>query len=536
MLQRSFEDMGAPLHTVPFCVLDLETTGASAATEAITEIGAVKYVGGQEVGRFQTLVNPGRSVPPMITILTGITQVMLIEAPKIEEAFPTFLEFLGDSVIVGHNVRFDMSFLNAAAIELGYGRLVNQVTDTLGLARRLVRNDVRNLKLGTLAAHFGSPVTPNHRALADAEATAHVFHSLLERVGSLGVTALEDLLTLPTARGSSEYGKIALANDLPRRPGVYFFRDRRGEVFYVGKAKNLRTRVRSYFYGDTRKSVTNMLKELVAVDFAACATELEALVIELRLIHDHKPRYNRKSKPPKSSHWVKLTNESFPRLALVRTLKEDGLMYLGPFRSRRSAETVMHAIWDALPIRRCTGRPGSRSAPCGFAQLGVSACPCDGNETAEAYGAVVADLLRGVNESPALLLQPLRTRMMEHAIAQRYEEAAWMRDRYQALARAMEHRLQWQAMRRAGSIWAEHKNGDHSLISLGRHVGSWRGDTTPLPMHDERATLAVTEVPATVLESEEARLVWKWLSEPAVTITATSEKALLAVAVPPLAA
>ena len=160
-----------------FCVLDLETTGASAATEAITEIGAVKYVGGQEVGRFQTLVNPGREVPPMITILTGITQVMLIEAPKIEEAFPTFLEFLGDSVIVGHNVRFDMSFLNAAAVELGYGRLSNQVTDTLGLARRLVRNEVRNLKLGSLAAHFGSPVTPNHRALADAEATAHVFHS-----------------------------------------------------------------------------------------------------------------------------------------------------------------------------------------------------------------------------------------------------------------------------------------------------------------------------------------------------------------------
>ena len=172
-------------------------------------------------------------------------------------------------------------------------------------------------------------------------------------------------MTLPTARGSSEYGKIALANELPRRPGVYFFRDRRGEVFYVGKAKNLRTRVRSYFYGDTRKSVTNMLKELVSVDFAACATELEALVIELRLIHDHKPRYNRKSKPPKSSHWVKLTNEAFPRLALVRTLKEDGLMYLGPFRSRRAAETVMHAIWDALPIRRCIGRPGSRKAPVG---------------------------------------------------------------------------------------------------------------------------------------------------------------------------
>lgn len=536
MQQRSFDDMGAPLQTVPFCVLDLETTGGSPATEAITEIGAVKYVGGVEVGRFQSLVNPGRAVPPMITILTGITQVMLIEAPKIAEAFPTFLEFLGDAVIVGHNVRFDMSFLNAAAVELGYGRLVNQVTDTLGLARRLVRNDVRNLKLGTLAAHFGSPVTPNHRALADAEATAHVFHSLLERVGTLGVTALEDLLTLPTARGSSEYGKIELANQLPRHPGVYFFRDRRGEVFYVGKAKNLRTRVRSYFYGDTRKSVTNMLKELVEVDYAACATELEAEVTELRLIHNHKPRYNKRSKPPRSSHWVKLTSEQFPRLSLVRTLKEDGLMYLGPFRSRRGAEMVMHAIWDAIPIRRCIGRPGSRVAPCGFAQLGVSACPCDGNETPEVYGAVVSDLIRGINESPTLLLEPLRQRMIDHVGLQRYEEAAWMRDRYQALARAIEHRLQWQAMQRAGNIWAEHHNGDHSLIVHASHASSWRGDETPLPIHASSEEMLVSEVPTSVLAAEEARLIWKWISSPAVTITATSDRALLAVAVPQLAA
>ena len=315
--QRTFEEMGAPLHEVPFCVLDLETTGATAADCEITEIGAVKFLGGEPAGTFQTLVNPGSEIPPFITVLTGITQAMVIEAPAIDEALPSFLEFIGEAVVVGHNIRFDMSFLNAAAVRLGYGKLPNRTIDTLGLGRRLVRSEVRNLKLSTLAAHFQAPSPPTHRALDDAVATAHVFWSLLERAGSLGVTHLDDLLTLPTARGSAHYSKIELTTDLPRKPGVYFFVDRDGSIIYVGKAKNLRTRVRSYFYGDDRKSVAQMLRDLERVDHQVCSTEIEAEVTELRLIGEHRPRYNRRSRPPRSQHWVKLTNERYPRLSMV---------------------------------------------------------------------------------------------------------------------------------------------------------------------------------------------------------------------------
>jgi len=267
--QRTFDDLGAPLVDVPFCVLDLETTGGSAASCEITEIGAVLYRGGQLEGTFQTLVNPGAPIPPFITVLTGITQVMVIEAPRIEEALPSFLEFLGEAVIVGHNVRFDLSFLNAAAERLGYGRLPNQSADTLSLARRLVRTDVHNLKLGTLAAHFRSPVSPTHRALDDARATA----GLLEIAGTIGVTHLDDLMTLPTARGSPHYKKIELTDSLPRRPGVYLFRDRNDDIFYIGKAKNLRTRVRSYFYGDTRRKIETMLRELDRIEHRVCETD-----------------------------------------------------------------------------------------------------------------------------------------------------------------------------------------------------------------------------------------------------------------------
>ena len=523
-VQQSFDDMGAPLREVPFCILDLETTGGSPADCSITEIGAVKYVGGEETGSFQTLVNPGSPIPPYITILTGITQSMVIEAPRIEEALPAFLEFIGDAVIVGHNVRFDLSFLNADSMRLGYGRLPNRSVDTYALARRLIHNEVRNLKLQTLAGYFRSPTVPTHRALEDAKATAWVLHSLLERAGTLGVTALEDLLQLPTARGSAHYGKIRLADALPRRPGVYLFKDRNGGIFYIGKAKNLRTRVRSYFYGDTRRTVASMLKELDTIEHRVCSSELEAEVTELRLIHAHRPRYNRRSKPPKSSHFVKLTREKYPRLSLVRTSREDGLIYLGPYRSRRAAELVMTALWDAIPIRRCSGRPASRGSECGFAQLGVAACPCDGSLDESEYLPIVERLIAGIQRDPQLLLDPLQRKMTELAMQQRFEEAGWVRDRYRALARSLERRRAWQTLSRAGLLWAETVDGEGALIERGRLTFAWSGGERPafFPSDVDLDTPGMP-IPPTVQDAEEAHLIWQWLAASGARLLESSE-------------
>ena len=510
-VQPSFDDLSTPLFDVTFCVLDLETTGGSAASCEITEIGAVSYRGGDLLGTFQTLVDPGEVIPPSITILTGITQAMVVDAPKIETALPTFLEFIGDAVIVGHNVRFDMSFLNAAALRLGYGRLENQTVDTAALARRLVRPEVRNLRLRTLASHFRSPVAPNHRALSDARATAHVFHALLERVGSLGVTNLDDLIQLPRARGSAHYSKIKITNDLPRAPGVYIFRDRRGEPIYVGKATNLRQRVRQYFYGDKRRRIANLMKEMERVDHVSCATVLEAEVTELRLIHTHRPRYNRRSRPPKASHFVKLTKEAFPRLSVVRTLRDDGLLYLGPFRSKRAADMVVTALWDATKVRRCRSRAGSRLSPCAPAQMDVAMCPCDGRLPQTAYLPVVQQLIDGIETDPSLLLLPLRTKMAELAGQRRYEEAAWIRDRHDALARAIERRQSWTALIGLGRWKALSTTGETVMVDHGRLVGTWASGAPPslteLPVDDDHHE----DVPPDVLTADEADRIWGWL-------------------------
>lgn len=498
--QRSFSDMGVSLADVPFCVLDLETTGVAPDTCAITEIGAIRYEGGIETGRFHTLVNPRSSIPPTVTVITGITQAMVITAPTIEEVLPSFLEFLSDAVVVGHNVRFDISFLNAASLRLGYGRLPNRSADTLRLARRLLGSEVRSLRLSSLAAHLGSPVSPNHRAFDDAQATAHVFWALLERAGSIGVTHLDDLLALPTIKGARAIGKLSLTEHLPRCPGVYIFRDRTGAAVYVGKATNLRARVRSYFAGDHRRMVDAMLRDLHRIDHLTTVSEIEAAVLELRLIASEAPRYNRRSKEPRSLHWVTLTRERHPRLTITRSPSR-GITDLGPLRTRRQAEAVIHTLWDASMIRRCT-RAG---AGCQYAQLGVAMCPHDDGTTDAEYAVVVDELCAGLTH-PVTLLDAVRRRLVALVEHGRFEEAARCRDGWSTLARTLERSRIQRALTEAGTIIA--RAGAATIrIERGRMVATASSDGT-LPRLE---SLEDASSGSGIVEGDEAVLLWKWL-------------------------
>ena len=186
-VQGSFDELGRSLSDLTFCVVDLETTGGSAAKGSrITEFGAVKVCGGEVVGEFQTLVNPDEIIPAFITVLTGITNQMVIGAPRIAEVLPSFLEFARGSVLVAHNAPFDVGFLKFYSSELGIPWPGFEVLDTAVLARRtLLRDEVPNCKLSTLAIKFHATTTPNHRALSDARATVDVLHGLFERLGSL---------------------------------------------------------------------------------------------------------------------------------------------------------------------------------------------------------------------------------------------------------------------------------------------------------------------------------------------------------------
>ncbi|MGI8809460.1 MAG: DEDD exonuclease domain-containing protein [Acidimicrobiales bacterium] len=493
-MQRSFDDLGVPLHQVTFCVLDLETTGAAPPQSAITEVGAVKLRGGQCLGTFQTLVNPGVGIPPEITFLTGITEAMVLPAPWIEAVLPAFLEFLGSAVIVGHNVRFDMRFLQAALAASGRAPLPNRFVDTCALARRLVRDEVPNCQLGTLAERLRLPHRPSHRALADALATGDLLHALLERAGNLGVLGLDDLYELPTIRAHPQMGKLRLTSNLPRRPGVYLFRGLGGRVLYVGKATNLRARVRSYFGGDDRRKISQLLRETQTIDHVVCPGTLEAAVLEVRLIHRHQPPFNHRSKLWSRYAYLKLTlDEPYPRLSVVRSPRPgDGCLYLGPMGSTRSARLVADAIESAVPIRRCTARVPKNplAGACAPAQLGVATCPCAGTVSQADYNGIIDRLVRGLTVDASLLLEPLRARMAALAATDRYEEAADMRDRAAALARALTRQRQLDALRRSGRMEIEVRDGPQAggRPSPSRRVvlagGRLVGDTDQLTLLD----------------------------------------------------
>lgn len=476
--QRSFDELGTPLHDVVFCVVDLETTGGNRHTDSITEVGAVKVQGGQFLGTFQTLVNPGRAIPPQITVLTGLSDSLVATAPRIGAVLPSLLEFIGDAVIVGHNVGFDVGFLRAACERHDRPPLGGTVIDTVALARRLLRDEVPNCRLGTLASRLRLDHQPSHRALDDALATTDLLHLLIERAAGLGVLGLDDLVGLAKLAGHAQAGKLKLTANLPRTPGVYMFRGRRDEVLYVGKATNLRQRVRSYFGSEDRRKIGPMLRETQSVTHLDLPDALTAEVIEHRLIASLLPRYNRAGTRVDKYCFIKLDVDSaWPRLSVVKNPSAKGV-HLGPLPSRSMANLVVEAIQSALPLRRCSMRLGRTFvAPpdatiCSAAQLGVAHCPCSGTTDAREYARVVALAIDVLEGRPDKVVEWGRDKMLHLAAQQRFEEAASVRDRLTALIGATRRHLLVEALRQAGR--ADVGLGDMTwTVDRGRLVDSF---------------------------------------------------------------
>jgi DNA polymerase-3 subunit epsilon len=440
-LDQLIDDPAArSLRETTFVVVDLETTGGTPEACGITEIGAVKTHGGEEVGEFATLVNPGVPMPPYITVLTGITEAMLAPAPRLAEVLPAFLEFARDAVWVAHNAPYDISFLKAACAQQGYRWPNPRVLDTAALARRaLTRDEVPNRKLGTLAAYFRTR-TPSHRALDDARATVDVLHALFARLGDHHVYTLGDAIEFAKAVTPTQRRKRHLAEGLPDAPGVYVFRAADERPLYVGTSTAIATRVRSYFTAaEKRARISEMLAVAERVEAIECAHSLEAEVRELRLIAAHKPPYNRRSKFPERVHWLKLTTEAYPRLSVVRQLPGDGAAYLGPFGSARAAELAAAAVHDALPLRQCTHRLSIKTTTpaCALAELGRCPAPCEHRISVADYAAdAAAPFHAATSDDPGPLVDRLLDRIAAFAQTQRYEEAATVRSRLGALLRA----------------------------------------------------------------------------------------------------
>ena len=396
---RTVDAASLALEEAPYVVFDVETTGPAAGKGgAITEMGALKVVRGQVVEEFSTLVNPGRPIDPFVVRLTGITDRMVADAPSIDEVMPRFERFVEGSVLVGHNVHFDCSFVTAAR---GGVPLTNPVLDTLKLSRCLVPG-LRRYRLSALVGHFGVRQAPNHRALSDAAATVGVFLKLLTLLGSAGVMSVGEAATLKGGRGRIKPQKQHLVEGVPNTPGVYFFLDKHGTVLYVGKAKDLRARVRTYFNGgDGRRKIGRLVEEVAEVRVVETESELHALILEAREIKRLLPRYNSAGRDDKASWFLRLdTNEPYPVPERVSAdAPAEGIIHLGPYRSAGVLDTCIEALGRIFPLKRCSGEGGT----CFYGQMGRCA-PCVGMGEREYRERVVDEvvaLLRGEGRRPA---------------------------------------------------------------------------------------------------------------------------------------
>ncbi|MFC8924129.1 DEDD exonuclease domain-containing protein [Cellulosimicrobium sp. NPDC057127] len=536
-VQDSFDDLGTPLHEVTFVVVDLETTGGSPAAEGITEIGAVKVRGGEVLGEFQTLVNPGRPVPAFVARLTGITSAMVATAPTVEAVLPSFLEFVRGAVLVAHNAPFDVSFLKAACRNAGYDWPGNQVLDTVPLARRVVtRDEAPNHKLSTLAALFRATVTPEHRALADARATVDVLHALLGRLGPLGVTHLEDLATATDPVPQDVRRKRHLADGLPDAPGVYLFRGPGEEVLYVGTSTSIRRRVRSYFTrSEKRGRITEMVRIAHAVTPVVCATPLEAQVRELRLIAEHAPRYNRRSRHPERMTWVRLTHEAYPRLSVVREVRAPA-PHIGPFSSRHQAQAAVDALHDAFRLRQCTRRlplvATTAASACVLAEMGRCSAPCTATTPDVGYATVASAVQDAFEGDPSAVVTELGQRIAALARDERFEQAGDLTHRLRAFltGAARAQRLaplaaceELVAARPAGAGGWEVVVVRHARLAATGVSGPGE-DPWPL-VHALVATAETVPAPvppAPACHPHEAEIVLAWLEQPDVRLVDVS--------------
>lgn len=437
-VQLDLDTLGTPLIDVTFVVLDLETTGLDPATDRITELGAVKVRGGEVLGELRTFVHPGRPIPAAITRLTGITDHDVAHAPRIEAVLDHVLTFLSDAVFVAHNARFDLGFLGAALERSHRRQLRPVVIDTARLSRRLLGHEVRNHRLATVASHLRARLEPDHRALTDARATVDVLHALIERAAGLGAVTLDDLVELTRSRSERTYRRRSLVADAPSAPGVYRFLDAGGTALYIGKATDLRQRVRTYFGQDQRRRTADLVRETASVTYEVTPTVIEAEIRELRAIRDEQPRFNQRDRTRRPERFLAVTREPFPRLAVVRAPGPGHLTAFGPFASARVAEQLREAVQQVVPIRACNQRLRQRQdhRPCMLKDLGRCGAPCDGSLDATRYAEVVDQAVASLDDG-APLVTALRARMQARAAAGRFEEAALTRHQLHATARSL---------------------------------------------------------------------------------------------------
>ncbi|MDO8964075.1 MAG: exonuclease domain-containing protein [Coriobacteriia bacterium] len=427
---------GKLLADCEFVAVDLETTGCKPGRNSIIEVGAVRFRADCTISSFERLVRPTESIPRAVEDLTGITSGMVAHAPLVHEVLEEFRAYAHGAVLVAHNYRFDLSFLDYEAEELWGSPFQRPTIDTLSLARRL-RPDLRRYSLGSLATELGTPTVPDHRAGNDARATAEILQTLIPDLLAIGITTVGDLASFC---GLGRQGELAehlrLTKGIPDEPGVYLFRDASGSVVFVGRAKSLRLRTRAYFYpGGGEDELACSVASITAVQMAS---PLDAALLERRLVDRHQPMYNPAAHRSRDVYLIRIdTASAYPGLRVVPAPRLRGRL-IGPFTSRWAAQTLADRLTEIFGLRRCARRLDARLAatPCAYRDAGSCPAPCVTRPDTRDYGIRLAAAL-AVFDDDSTFRERLVRLQQDAAHDGRYEDAIRFRDAGRALDRAL---------------------------------------------------------------------------------------------------
>jgi DNA polymerase-3 subunit epsilon len=357
-----------------FAIIDIETTGGSAVHEKVTEIAIYIHDGTQVVREFCTLVNPEKRIPPFIARLTGISDEMVENSPKFFEVAKEIVEITKDCIFVAHNALFDYSFIRHEFLRLGY-KYYRPTLCTVKLSRKLLPG-FKSYSLGNLCKSLDITINNRHRAAGDALATVKVFEKLLETDPSLNGVNLKGL--------NPSLDKTVFVR-LPNSPGVYYFHDENGKIIYIGKSKDIRTRVISHFSNKQSAKTQEMVENITDITCFETGSELIALLMESDEIKKHLPLYNRLQRRTLYKYGLQSfeTQAGYLNLQIVKLTPSKQPITV--FSSYEEASTaVFNLVYKFNLCQKLCGLYQSHGA-CFHYSIGQCQGACTGRESPDSY-------------------------------------------------------------------------------------------------------------------------------------------------------
>lgn len=440
-----------------YVVCDVETTGLSPVYNRITEISLIKIQDGEITDKFSTLVNPRQHIPKEITHLTGISNEDVIDKPVFDEVAPQIMKFFDDlnsetTVFVGHNVSFDYKFVSESFRRLDEPvKFEVKTLCTCKLARRLL-SQLKSKSLGNVSEYLGIKMSRKHRAFDDTLATAKILLHFLDVLqDEYEIETLDEVLTFQNKKIYTDEKKSPALKrvnirlkDIPTNPGVYFFKSASGEILYIGKAKNLRERLSSYFRHNSELTykIKRLLSGIRGLEYEITDSELSALILESKLIKRHKPRFNTAIKRFRFHPFLKIdVQNDFPKVDKVYELENDGAYYYGPFSSRRTVNQLLREIKDNFKIRKCEQkkiRASKSNSNCMYYDIGQCDAPCNMTISKDEYRKEIMKAHDYITETKKDSSRTIYKNLMNVlADKMEYEKAASLRDRLKDIEKVM---------------------------------------------------------------------------------------------------